>query len=125
MTVSQTRINYRDSPLSSGAAGKIRGGDRLPWVALASGEDNFAPLTSLKWQVHVYGKVQRGVNEACAKLGLPLYLFSWEPAMQRAGFQSGAMYLVRPDGYAALADASADPERLRQYFTDRGWRQAG
>jgi len=45
--------------------------------------------------------------------------------MRRAGLQNGAMYLVRPDGYVALADPGADPEQLRQYFANRGWRDAG
>jgi len=132
MTVSQTRVNYRDSPLSSGAAGKVRGGDRLPWVELASGQDNFAPLTSLKWQVHVYAEAGSGrrdagsgVRQGCRELGLPLHVFPWESAMRRAGLQNGAMYLVRPDGYVALADPGADPEQLRQYFANRGWRDAG
>jgi hypothetical protein len=39
--------------------------------------------------------------------------------MQRAGLQKGALYLVRPDGYVALADSRADPVRLRQYFAGR------
>jgi hypothetical protein len=39
--------------------------------------------------------------------------------MRRAGLQSGALYLLRPDGYVALADPTADPERLRQYFAER------
>src|SRR4029077_17701642 len=41
-TVSQTLVNYRDSSLSDGSAGDVRGGDRLPWIKLASGGDNFA-----------------------------------------------------------------------------------
>ena len=124
-TVSQTLVNYRGSSLSAGTAGRVRGGDRLPWVELGSGEDNFAPLTSLKWQVHVYGQVQRGVSEACAELRLPLHVFAWQPGMQRAGLKNAALYLVRPDGYVALADPSADPERLRQYFDERGGRHGG
>jgi hypothetical protein len=32
------------------------------------------------------------------------------------------LYLVRPDGYVALADPTADPERPRQYLTERGVR---
>jgi 2-polyprenyl-6-methoxyphenol hydroxylase-like FAD-dependent oxidoreductase len=119
-TVSQTQVNYRDSSLSAGLAGRVRGGDRLPWIELASGEDNFAPLTSLKWQVHVYGEVQSGVSEACAELQLPLHVFAWQPGMQRAGLQNAAVYLVRPDGYVALADPRADTQRLRQYFSERG-----
>jgi hypothetical protein len=123
-TVSQTRVSYRNSPLSVGVAGKVHGGDRLPWVQLGSGEDNFAPLTSLKWQVHVYGEAGSEVREACAELGLPLHFFAWQPEMRRAGFQNAAVYLVRPDGYVALADPRADPERLRQYFAERGGRRA-
>jgi 2-polyprenyl-6-methoxyphenol hydroxylase-like FAD-dependent oxidoreductase len=118
-TVSQTTVNYRDSTLSAGAAGKVRGGDRLPWVKLASGEDNFAPLTSIEWQVHVYGEAGSGVREACGELGLPLHDFAWESGMRGAGLQNGASYLIRPDGYVALADPAADPERLREYFAER------
>jgi len=119
-TVSQTQVNYRDSSLSAGLAGRVRGGDRLPWIQLASGADNFAPLTSLKWQVHVYGEVQSGVSEACAELRLPLHVFAWQQGMQRAGLQNAAVYLVRPDGYVALADPRANTQRLRQYFSERG-----
>jgi 2-polyprenyl-6-methoxyphenol hydroxylase-like FAD-dependent oxidoreductase len=119
-TVSQTQVNYRKSPLSAGAAGKVHGGDRLPWVALGSGEDNFAPLTSLEWQVHVYGEAKSGVRDTCAELRLPLHAFAWQSEMRRAGFQNGALYLVRPDGYVALADPNADPARLRQYLNERG-----
>ena len=115
-TASQIGINYRNSPLSAGAAGSVRGGDRLPWVETEPGKDNFTPLASLAWQVHVYGKPRRGIAEACAELRLPLHLFAWQPAMRRAGLRHAALYLIRPDGYVALADPQADPERLRHYW---------
>ncbi|MGH7187800.1 MAG: FAD-dependent monooxygenase [Acetobacteraceae bacterium] len=44
-TASQITLNYRDGPLSRGVAGKIRGGDRLPWVR-AGGEDNFSEASA-------------------------------------------------------------------------------
>jgi 2-polyprenyl-6-methoxyphenol hydroxylase-like FAD-dependent oxidoreductase len=119
-TVSQIGINYRNSPLSVGAAGAVRGGDRLPWVETGPGQDNFAPLASLAWQVHVYGKPRPGVAEICAELQLPLHRFEWRRGMQRAGLLRAALYLVRPDGHVALADPHADPERLRYYFDERG-----
>jgi hypothetical protein len=119
-TVSQIGVNYRDRPLSEGAAGAIRGGDRLPWAATGPHEDNFAPLVALAWQVHVYGQPRRGMAEACAQLGLPLEVFEWQPAMGRAGFLRGALYLIRPDGYVALADPECDPERLGDYFSRHG-----
>jgi 2-polyprenyl-6-methoxyphenol hydroxylase-like FAD-dependent oxidoreductase len=119
-TVSQTQINYRGSPLSEGAAGKVRGGDRLPWVRLGSGGDNFEALVTLDWQVHLYGEAGSGeLKEVCGELGLSLHVFPWEPRMQRPGFQKDALYLVRPDGYVALADASANPAELRRYFAAR------
>jgi hypothetical protein len=119
-TVSQTGIRYRHSPLSAGAAGSVRGGDRLPWVETGPGEDNFAPLATLTWQVHVYGEPQRGVGEACAELGLTLHVFAWRPGMRQCGFRRGALYLVRPDGYVALADPDGGPAQLGAYCLSRG-----
>jgi len=118
-TVSQTGIQYRKSPLSAGATGSIRGGDRLPWVETGPREDNFDPLTSLAWQVHVYGEPRREVADACAGLRLPIHAFAWTTAMRRAGLSRGALYLVRPDGYIALADPDGDPERLVRYFNSK------
>jgi hypothetical protein len=115
-TVSQTQVNYRQSALSEGAAGKVRGGDRLPWVRFESGNDNFAPLTALEWQAHIYGEAQRALKDACAELGIPLHAFPWKTAMRRAGLEKDALYLVRPDGYVGLADVAANPEVLRRYF---------
>jgi hypothetical protein len=114
-TVSQIGVNYRHSPLSAGAAGAVRGGDRLPWVETAPGRDNFAPLASIAWQVHVYGEAAGGLSEACAERGLPMHVFPWRPEMRRSGLRRGALYLVRPDGYVALADPRAEPARLREY----------
>ncbi len=58
-TVSQVMLNYRGGPLSSGTAGHVQGGDRLPWVRI-DGADNFASLASMDWQVHVYGAASAG-----------------------------------------------------------------
>src|SRR5215475_14905772 len=82
-TVSQIGVNYRNSPLSAGAAGAVRGGDRLPWVETEPGKDNFAPLASLTWQVHVYGELRGEVAEVCAELRLPLHLFAWQQRSHR------------------------------------------
>ncbi len=114
-TVSQTAIEYRQSALSAGQAGRVHGGDRLPWVPSArDGQDNFAPLTSLDWQVHVYGDPPAGTESACAARRLPLQEFPWSPAAAHAGFERGALYLVRPDGYVGLA--GADAQAIRAYL---------
>jgi 2-polyprenyl-6-methoxyphenol hydroxylase-like FAD-dependent oxidoreductase len=123
-TVSQIGIRYRSSRLSAGQAGRVHGGDRLPWVPPEHdgqpAASNFAPLSSLAWQVHVYGDATPGLGAACDARGLPLHTFSWRPAMRTAGFQRGAAYLVRPDGYVALADTAASPSTLHRFLDDRG-----
>src|SRR5579872_2404729 len=51
--VSQIRVHYEESSLSEGKAGEVRGGDRLPWIRIRA-KDNFEPLKSLDWQLHIY-----------------------------------------------------------------------
>jgi 2-polyprenyl-6-methoxyphenol hydroxylase-like FAD-dependent oxidoreductase len=118
--LSQIGVNYRNSPLSAGTASRVRGGDRLPWVETEPGSDNFIPLASLTWQVHVYGEARRDLAGVCTELQLPFHHFAWRPEMRRDGLLPGALYLVRPDGHVALADPLADPERLRDYWSAAG-----
>jgi 2-polyprenyl-6-methoxyphenol hydroxylase-like FAD-dependent oxidoreductase len=117
-TVSQITVNYRGSPLSAGAAGTVHGGDRLPWAS-GGGEDNFASLTAMIWQAHVYGTPAGGLGDWCTANGLKLQMFAWRSEHEKAGLVRNALYLLRPDGYVALADPSASPEVLDRYFTDR------
>jgi 2-polyprenyl-6-methoxyphenol hydroxylase-like FAD-dependent oxidoreductase len=123
-TVSQILVNYRHGQLSEGKAGSVRGGDRLPWVRpeSASGPDNFSPLTSLEWQVHVYGEPSTGLSTTCAARGLRLHTFPWQASAKKAGLARNAAYLVRPDGYVALADAGASAAGLERYLDARGLR---
>ena len=122
-TLSQTTITYRDSPLSVGTAGRVRGGDRLPWVTLdGADDDNFTPLASLDWQVHVYGEAPPELTEACRQRPLALHVFPWRAAMRRAGLQRNAAYLIRPDGHVALADPGASAATLQTYLGERDLR---
>jgi hypothetical protein len=123
-TISQIGVNYRNSPLSAGAAGAVRGGDRLPWVELGGGTDNFTTLESLQWQVHCYGEPSPAIREACAATGLALHSFPWQTAMKRAGLRKNAVYLVRPDGYVGLADRAGDGSVLRRYLEKHDVRPA-
>lgn len=116
-TVSQIRVSYRASPLSEGSAGKIRAGDRLPWVPDASGNaDNFQSLTSVDWQVHVYGEASAALRVQCETSRVALRVYAWQPAADKAGFARDAAYLVRPDGYVAWADPWADAGELVRYL---------
>jgi hypothetical protein len=121
-TVSQTAVNYRGSSLSDGRAGTVHGGDRLPWVKTDSGgvdTDNFAPLASLDWQVHVYGDAKPEIRAACDARKLPLHVFPWQPEMNRAGLRRNAVYLLRPDGYVALADPAGNATAITSYLDAR------
>jgi 2-polyprenyl-6-methoxyphenol hydroxylase-like FAD-dependent oxidoreductase len=123
-TLSQTAIRYPESALSRGSAGSVHAGDRLPWVPLANGArgvaDNYAPLSTLDWQVHVYGEAPAAIEQACRRRSVALHAFAWQASMQRAGMARDAVYLVRPDGYVAFADATGDAMALARYLDD--WR---
>jgi 2-polyprenyl-6-methoxyphenol hydroxylase-like FAD-dependent oxidoreductase len=136
--VSQTVINYRHSDLSAGHAGRVRGGDRLPWVPLvddaaADGQpapaerrpDNFAPLASLRWQIHVYGQPDAELRAAAERRGLPLHAFPWDARFAAAGLARDAAYLLRPDGHVGLADPHARAATLERYLEALGLQQPG
>ena len=119
-TVSQTAVNYRESSLSKGRAGAVHGGDRLPWVKSAlNGSDNFAVLSSLAWQVHIYGEANAEIQRLCDERGLPLHVFPWRPEVGRTGLQRNAVYLLRPDGYVALADTQGGAAAIASYLEAR------
>ena len=124
-TVSQTAVNYRGSALSAGRAGGVHGGDRLPWVSLGEDVDNFAPLASIGWQVHVYGKPLPAIESLCGERGLPLHAFPWQPALRGSGLDRDAVYLVRPDGYVGLAEPCGEAAALGAYLDSRGLNPRG
>jgi hypothetical protein len=124
-TISQTAVNYRGSSLSEGRAGAVHGGDRLPWVKVnvhGVDDDNFAPLTSLDWQVHVYGDAAPTIQAMCDARRLPWHAFPWRPDMGRAGLQRNAVYLVRPDGYVGVADSPGSAMTIASYLDAKGLR---
>lgn len=120
-TISQTAINYRGSSLSEGHAGSVHGGDRLPWIAGAepNGADNYAALTSIDWQVHVYGRAESDVVALSNDRSLPLHVFPWRDDMERAGLRRDAVYVVRPDGYVAVASHDAGARAIAAFFDTR------
>ena len=109
-TVSQTRISYRDSALSEGQAGGVRGGDRLPWTG-----GNYVGLDGLDWGLQAYGKLDPDLGREAAGLGVAVDRFDWDAAAAEAGFGRDAAYLVRPDGHVALAMARQGAAALGAY----------
>jgi hypothetical protein len=94
----------------------------VPLDSSCVGADNFAPLTSLEWQVHVYGRVMPELRASCAERHLTLHEFGWQKAMERAGLHRDALYLVRPDGYVAFATADQSAATLCMYLNAHGIR---
>jgi 2-polyprenyl-6-methoxyphenol hydroxylase-like FAD-dependent oxidoreductase len=122
-TISQVNVNYRGSSLSRGRVGPVRGGDRLPWVKTdldVTGEGNFTPLKSLDWQLHVYGEAAPEVSTFAMERRLPLHIFPWRTQMQQSGLRCNALYLVRPDGYVAVAGDSNRTEVVGSYVAEQG-----
>ncbi|HLX65721.1 MAG TPA: FAD-dependent monooxygenase, partial [Puia sp.] len=104
--VSQTRIHYRKSALSAGAVGHFRGGDRLPWL---HDQDNYAPLTTLDWQLHCYGPIPTWCKD--------INLHHFTPA---GPIRSGTLCLIRPDGYIGWIGNCEDQQGMASYTSK--WR---
>jgi 2-polyprenyl-6-methoxyphenol hydroxylase-like FAD-dependent oxidoreductase len=120
-TAAQITISYRDSPLSTGAAGQVHGGDRLPWVR-AAGSDNFDSLAAMRWQVHVYGSARPQLKTWCADHGVPIHEYPWAPECAAAGLARDALYLLRPDSYVGMADSTGQPDAIERYCAARSIR---
>jgi hypothetical protein len=115
-------VNYRGSSLSEGRAGEVHGGDRLPWVKTGvngADADNFKPLTSMDWQIHVYGEATPELGTLSGARKLALHVFAWRSEMGRLGLARNAAYLIRPDGYVALADPDGSATAIASYLDAR------
>lgn len=116
-TISQTRITYRDTPMSEGLAGDIRGGDRLPWIESLA---NFAPLSEFCWQLHIYGAADPALVAATRERGIKVFEFACPTDASDAGLARDAAYLVRPDGHVGLALPRQDADALDDYLVRHG-----
>jgi hypothetical protein len=77
---------------------------------------------SATWQVHVYGLASAALSAWCADQDVPLRVFDWQPKHDAAGLAREALYLLRPDTKAALADPSGVPGVIDRYCMERGIR---
>ena len=114
--ISQIEIKYRQSALSGSSTGKIKAGDRLPWVKPQGGDDNFSTLNILKWQVHIYGEATGAMPQLCKQRGIKLSAFAWSEAAGKAGLKRNAVYVVRPDGYIGMAAVQNDEAKIEAYL---------
>ncbi|GAB1795474.1 hypothetical protein PMEGAS228_19920 [Priestia megaterium] len=109
--LSQIRIKYRNSDLSSGQGTNVQSGDRLPYV-----EGNFESLQSLNWQIHVYGTAAEKLKKSMQEKDFSLHEFSWNSYLKKAGLQKDALYVIRPDGYIGFISSEQRIDLLHQYL---------
>jgi hypothetical protein len=67
----------------------------------------------------VYGDAVREIETVCRERQLPLHVFPWRSEMRRAGLERNAVYVVRPDGYVALASANGGAKSILDYLDAR------
>ena len=125
-TISQIEIRYPNSWLSSGRAGTVSGGDRLPWAQWIDGaetrRDNYEFFLPLDWQLHRYGEPSDAVRATCASRGLALHAFVCDWRCTTPGLHRNAIYLVRPDEYVGFAGrAAGDAAALERYLDQHHW----
>ena len=90
LTISQITLNYRGSALSVGAAGHVRGGDRLPWLRKEDAH-NFVSLSKMVWQIDVYGAAKPELARWCADHHVDLQVFVWTAKHEAAGLARDAL----------------------------------
>ncbi len=117
--ISQLGLSYPESPLSAGRAGKVDGGERLPFVRFDGG-DNYVSLSAITWQIHVYGTASAELKQWCEEHSVPLHEFPWHEEFAKSGLSRDAVYLLRPDSYVGLAEPQGDVQAVDTYFSERG-----
>jgi len=70
----------------------------------------------MDWQIHCYGEANSALKAMCDDRGIALHVFSWEPAMKKAGLKRNAVYVIRPDGHIGIIDPKGDTEKLSSYL---------
>ena len=109
--LSQIRITYADSPLSSGHDKHNQAGIRLPYTAM-----NVDTLRHLDWQVHIYGEADQWLQLFCQHYNLLLQEFNFDKAAKKAGLVKNTLYLVRPDGHIGFVNRNQDFYQLQAYL---------
>jgi 2-polyprenyl-6-methoxyphenol hydroxylase-like FAD-dependent oxidoreductase len=130
MTLSQTGIHYRQSPLSrtiAAAPAAPQAGDRFPWLHLTFGaggprEDVFQKMNDTRFTLLVFG--QPGPRAGLAGFSdlVDVHTIPQTPenaaALKTLSMDGPAYYLVRPDGYVALAGSHFNEADVRLWFAD-------
>lgn len=127
--------------------GNVKPGERLPWVEVSSTTNNnddetadtkksdgaeeeeaearlrlgnYAPLRDGKWQVHVYGTVEKSLEQALYDRGVPLHVFPHTADAASKGLARDAVYVIRPDIYISFIGHAEDQMFLERFLEKWG-----
>lgn len=76
-------------------------------------------LNTLDWQIHVYGEVGDTFRADAHALNILVVSHKWSNQAKKVGLHRNAFYLVRPDGYVALACPVQTAATLRSFCDTR------
>lgn len=115
--LAQTGLHYRESLLSEGSTGRLRAGDRLPWLR-TDNFDNYDCLNAMSWHIQIFGDTHSNFNSVANFRGFKIFEFSWSKEAEALGFARDAFYLIRPDGHIALCNLRQNTSILKAYLND-------
>jgi hypothetical protein len=121
--VSQIKINYRDSSLSAGVAGRIKAGERLPWFQVQQ-NGRLSSIYSLVRDLHktpflvllydlpetAWANLNKRLFTVCPLEANPAN----GKALKEAGFPAAFVAVLRPDIYLGYLSETADPAAFLQ-----------
>jgi 2-polyprenyl-6-methoxyphenol hydroxylase-like FAD-dependent oxidoreductase len=132
LTISQTGISYRKSPISETLSGipegAPRAGDRFPWIHLTftgggPREDLYGNLDDTRFALIVIGQPAPAggipvLDGAMQVLTIPVNAEN-RAELARVKVPETAFYLLRPDGYVGLAGVRVDMAEVNRYVSER------
>ena len=132
LTISQTGITYRGSPLSETLPGitesAARAGDRFPWIRLkftegGPREDLYHQLDDTRFTLIVIGQPAPvggipALDGAMQMLTIPVNAEN-RAELGRVKVPETAFYLLRPDGYVGLAGVRLNMAEVNRYVSER------
>ncbi|OJF93814.1 FAD-dependent monooxygenase [Alkalibacterium sp. 20] len=110
--LSQLYISYEESPLSQGAASRLKAGQRLPYVD----SEPFEFIREYDWQLHTFKSLDEELQREFEHHGIMTVHRKWTDQTRKKGFEEKQWVLVRPDGYIGWIGSENQTDDLLTYI---------